>query len=156
MPTGGPKDTTAPELKRATPQLNARNVTGNKVTLEFNEYVEVQDPLQNVFVSPLQKNGIQIERSLNTVIVRFKDTMKPNTTYSINFGDAIRDVHEGNIYRDFTYVFSTGNTIDSLSLSGNVFMAETSLADSTMSVALYRNRPDSAAKTLRPDIVHLG
>ncbi len=70
--------------------------------------------------------------------------------YAINLGNAIRDINEGNIYKNFTYVFSTGSIIDSLELSGNVQLAETGKTDSTLLVFLYNNRNDSAVQTLKP------
>lgn len=152
-PTGGPRDSIAPVLVRVNPELRAINFSGNRITFQFDEYVEVNEAQKNVLVSPLQKNNPSINYNLRTVSVRLRDTLLPNTTYSINFGNAIRDVNEGNIYRDFTYVFSTGNNIDSAFISGRVLLAETGLPDSTLSVALYKNLHDSAVKTLRPDYI---
>jgi hypothetical protein len=79
-----------------------------------------------------------------------RDTLEPNTTYAINLGNAIRDINEGNIYKNFTYVFSTGSIIDSLEFSGKVQLAETGKTDSTLLVLLYNNRDDSAVQTLKP------
>ena len=152
-PTGGVKDTLAPVLVKANPDLKALNFKGNKITLTFNEYVEVLDVQNNVLVSPLQKNNPSINNNLKTVTIKLRDSLQPNTTYSINFGNAIRDNNEGNIFSNFTYVFSTGNTIDSLSLSGKVLLAETGLADSTLSVLLYSNTNDTAVQKTRPNYV---
>jgi hypothetical protein len=150
-PTGGTKDTLAPVLVKASPDTNSLNFRETKITLTFNEYVEVQDVLNNVLVSPLQKANPVISNNLRTITVRLRDTLMPNTTYSINFGNAIKDVNEGNIYPNFTYVFSTGNTIDSLELQGKVLLAETGIADSTLSVLLYRNTSDTAVQKIKPD-----
>jgi hypothetical protein len=150
-PTGGPRDSIAPVLIKATPDIRAVNITGNRISFQFNEYVEVMESQKNVLVSPMQKNSPFVNYNLRNVTVRLRDTLLPNTTYSINFGNAIRDVNEGNVFKDFTYVFSTGNSIDSASISGKVLLAETGLVDSTISVILYRNLADSAVKTLRPD-----
>ena len=75
-----------------------------------------------------QKQFPIIDYKLKTVTIKLKDTLLENTTYAINFGNAITDNNEGNPYKDFTYVFSTGKTIDSLTLSGTVLMAETGKA----------------------------
>ena len=150
-PTGGPRDSLAPVLVKASPGLKSLNVDGNKITLNFNEYVEVVEAQNNVLVSPLPKTSPSINYNLKTVTIRLRDTLLPNTTYSINFGNAIKDVNEGNTFQNFTYVFSTGNTIDSASLSGKLVLAETGLVDSTIAVVLYRSADDSAVQKRRPD-----
>ncbi|HSN61141.1 MAG TPA: Ig-like domain-containing protein, partial [Ferruginibacter sp.] len=150
-PTGGVKDTLAPLLVRATPELRKLNFEGNRITLTFNEYVEVLEAQANVLVSPLQKTNPTINYSLKTVTIKLRDSLLPNTTYSIQFGNAIKDINEGNVFPNFTYVFSTGNTIDSLSLKGKVLLAETGLADSTINVLLFRNTNDTAVQKLKPD-----
>ncbi len=150
-PTGGTKDTLAPVLVKASPDTNALNFRETRITLTFNEYVEVQDVQNNILVSPLQKANPNITNNLRTITVRLRDTLLPNTTYSINFGNAIKDVNEGNVYPNFTYVFSTGNSIDSLELAGKVLLAETGIADSTLSVFLYRNTSDTAVEKIKPD-----
>ncbi|MCP9750163.1 Ig-like domain-containing protein [Ferruginibacter sp. HRS2-29] len=153
MPTGGLKDSLAPVLVRASPDNKATNAQEKKISLTFNEYVEVEDPFKNVIVTPVPKGNPEIRFNLKTVTVRLKDSLLPNTTYSINFGNSIKDVNEGNIYRDFTYVFSTGDKIDSLQLRGKVVLAETGKTDSTLLVLLYRNAVDSSVATRRPDYI---
>ena len=122
-----------------------------KITLSFDEYIEVRDVLENVLVSPLPKVNPVVDYKLRTVTVKLKDTLLPNTTYTINFGNAIRDNNENNPLKNFTYVFSTGKTIDSLSLAGKVIVAETGKVDSTIMAMLYRNGDDSLVKKRRPD-----
>lgn len=152
-PTGGPKDSLAPQLVGAKPKLKSVNVTDNKITLYFDEYVEVKDAFNNVLVSPLPKNNPVVDYRLQTVTVRLKDTLLPNTTYAINFGNAIVDINEGNALKNFTYVFATGNKIDSLELKGKVLLAENGKTDSTMVAMLYRDAPDSAVEKRRPDYI---
>jgi len=150
-PTGGPKDTIPPVLVYAYPALKTVNFKSNKILLTFNEYVDVQEVQSNVLVSPFPKNYPNITFKLKTVTIKLKDTLKENTTYAINFGNAIRDNNEGNPYKNFTYVFSTGNTIDSLELYGKVVMAESGKVDSTLSILLYRNAHDTIVQTRKPD-----
>lgn len=150
-PTGGPKDTTPPRLLKATPALYSTEFRGNKITLLFDEYVNLQDVQSNFLVSPLPKNNPLVDYKLKTVTVKLKDSLLPNTTYTLNFGNAIRDNNENNPLRDFTYVFSTGKNIDSLGLTGQVIIAETGRADSTLFALLYRNLDDSAVKKTKPD-----
>ena len=151
---GGTKDTIPPNLLNASPKLLSTNFTGNKITFTFNEYIdELQDVQTNVLVSPYPKINPEFKSKLKTVTVKLKDTLLANTTYSINFGSAIKDVNEGNVFKDFTYVFSTGNVIDSLSLSGKVELAETGKIDSTIIVMLYRNANDSTVQQIKPSYI---
>lgn len=153
MPDGGPKDTLAPKLIRASPENGSRNVTGNKITLEFDEYIDVQNLQQNLIISPLQNRNPSIIANPRSITLKFRDTLLPNTTYTINFGDAIKDNNEGNVYRDLSYVFSTGNTLDSLTLSGKVIMAETGGTDTTLLVMLYRNAADTSVLKKKPNYI---
>lgn len=153
MPTGGPRDSIPPRLTSASPRLKSTNVTGNTITLTFNEYIDLKDPQTNILISPLPKKQPSIDFKLKTVTVKLRDTLLPNTTYSINFGNAIVDNNEGNPLGNFVYVFSTGNQIDSLTLSGKVIIAETGRADSTLLALLYRRSDDSAVQKRRPDYV---
>ena len=149
--SGGTKDTVAPVLISSSPKLLATNISSNKITLTFDEYIgEMQDIQANVLVSPYPKIYPEISSKLKTVTVKLKDTLLPNTTYAINFGSAIKDVNEGNPLKDFIYVFSTGNTIDSLSLTGKVILAETGKVDSTIIVMLYPNANDSSVQQKKP------
>jgi uncharacterized protein (DUF2141 family) len=152
-PVGGPKDTLAPVLVRANPPQNTVNFKGNRISLNFDEYLDVQDIQNNLLVSPVQKNNPRILNNLKNVTIIFKDSLLPNTTYAVNFGNAIKDVNEGNILKNFSYIFSTGKVIDSLSFSGKVFLAETGKADSTMIAMLYRNADDSSVQKIKPNYI---
>jgi len=152
-PTGGPRDTIPPRLVSASPKLNSTNVRGNKITLTFNEYIDLKETQTNVLISPYPKKTPSIDFKLKTVTVKLKDSLLPNTTYSINFGNAIVDNNEGNPLKDFTYIFSTGNNLDSLILTGKVLIAETGKADSTLIAMLYRNADDSAVQKRKPDYI---
>ncbi len=143
-PQGGPKDSIPPLLIKATPRDSTRNFTTNKITFSFNEFIELQNPFQNVMISPVPKNdSTVITSNLSTITVKLKDSLEANTTYSINFRDAIKDFSEGNILKGFTYIFSTGAYIDSLELKGKVVLAETGKVDSTMIVMLHTSADDS-------------
>ena len=152
-PTGGPRDTIPPRLLRATPPQNSTNFRGNKVTLTFNEYVLLDDIQNNVIISPVQKNNPVIDYKLKTVTVKLKDSLLPNTTYAINFGNAIKDNNEGNPIKNLTYVFSTGNSIDSLQQTGKVIIAETGKTDSSLMAMLYRSTDDSAVQKRKPNYI---
>jgi uncharacterized protein (DUF2141 family) len=149
-PGGGPKDSLPPRLVRASPKDSVTNFTGNKIELVFNEFIELDNVSQEIILSPLTKYNPQVERKLNVITVKFKDTLEANTTYSVNFGNAIKDLNEGNKAPMFTYVFSTGSSIDSYSIAGKVFDAKTGKVDSTVIVTLYKNPDDSAVIKERP------
>jgi len=152
-PTGGPRDSLAPLLKNANPSLRSVNSSADKITLVFDEFVEVVDAQNNVIVSPFQNKNPTINYNLNTVTVKLRDSLIPNTTYSINFGNAIKDVNEGNLFKDFIYTFSTGPTIDSQMISGKVIMANTGLVDSTLQVYLYQDAIDTAVLFQKPKYI---
>ncbi len=150
-PNGGPRDSLAPVLIKAVPIDSALHFNANKITLTFNEYVQLDQQLQqSIITSPNPVQAPFVQSKLQTVTVRLKDSLQPNTTYSINFGKAIKDVNEGNPYKNFTYVFSTGNSIANGELSGKVQLAETGISDSTLIVILHKDLNDSAIKKERP------
>lgn len=153
MPTGGLRDSLPPVLISAVPKMYQTNFTGDKITFTFDEYITVDDIQKNLLVSPYPKVNPQVNFKLKTVTVKLKDTLKENTTYAINFGNAIKDNNEGNPYRNFTYVFSTGATIDSLKMSGQVILAETGKKDSTIIAMLYRNTDDTTVQHRKPDYI---
>jgi hypothetical protein len=149
-PLGGPKDSLPPQLISVNPKDSSRNFNSNKITLVFNEFVELQNLRENIIVSPTPKTEPLIEAKLRTVTVKIKDTLEPNTTYSINFGNAIKDINEGNVSKNFTYLFATGNKIDQFELTGKVVMAETGKTDTTLIAMLYRSGDDSAVIKEKP------
>ncbi len=152
-PTGGPKDTLPPVLIKAMPAERTVNFKGDKIELTFDEYIDIQDIQKNVLVSPYPKTNPNITFKLKTVTIKLKDTLLDNTTYSINFGNSLKDLNEGNPFRYYTYVFSTGNSIDSLQLHGNVILAESGQVDSTIVAMLYKNVPDSTVEHRKPDYI---
>ena len=149
-PVGGPRDTLSPVVLRSAPESGSRNFKGSRITLQFDEYVTVENAFENVLITPTQENFPLIDARLRTVSIRLKDTLEPNTTYAIHFGDAIKDVNESNPLRNFNYVFSTGNYIDSFTLSGKLTIAQTGKVDSTLIIILHRNLADSAVAKLKP------
>ncbi|MFC4262904.1 Ig-like domain-containing protein [Ferruginibacter yonginensis] len=153
LPTGGVKDTLAPKLVRASPSYGSVNVTNSKITFEFNEYIDVQDLQQNLLISPLQNRNPIIITNPRSISLKFRDSLLPNTTYNINFGNAIKDINEGNIYQNFTYAFSTGAFIDSNFITGKVILAETGLYDSTLIVMLYTNAVDTTVLKKKPNYI---
>lgn len=152
-PTGGSRDSLPPVLVSTNPKQPATNFTGNRINLYFDEYVQVQELQQNLLVSPTPIKNPYIDFKLKSVTIRLRDTLEPNTTYTIDLGNSIRDINENNVLRNFRYVFSTGATIDSLSFSGKVQVAETGIVDSTLIVLLYKNLDDTAVIKLKPKYI---
>jgi hypothetical protein len=151
-PTGGPRDSLPPVLMEAVPKDSTVNFKDNKITLTFDEYVQLDNNLNDqLIISPNPERIPVIEGKLRNVTIKLKDSLKPNTTYSINFGRALKDVNENNVLKNFTYVFSTGNKLADGMITGNVKLAETGDADSTLLVLLHFNTNDSAIKKLKPD-----
>lgn len=153
-PTGGPRDSLPPTLTKVNPRDSTRNFTGKKIVFEFDEFIAQPENVQeNLLVSPVPKLAPNVTSKLRTLTVTLRDTLEENTTYSINFGNAIKDINEGNVLKNFTYVFTTGSAIDSLTVSGKVIVAETGKTDSTLIVVLHRNTDDSAVIKERPRYV---
>lgn len=153
MPTGGPRDSIPPTLIKALPSLRTTHFTGNRIVLTFDEYVHVENVQQNLLVSPTPRINPNVDFKFREVTIKLRDTLLPNTTYSIQLGNAIQDVNENNPYPNFTYVFSTGSYIDSLTLNGKVIVAETGLPDSTLIAELYSDLSDSAVFKTKPKYV---
>ena len=152
-PEGGPKDSLPPILRKADPADSSLNFSDNKITLVFDEYVNADNYLQEMIVSPVPLNMPTVTRKLNTVTVKLRDSLEPNTTYAINFGNTIKDVNEGNMMKNFTYIFSTGRYLDSLQFTGNVLLAQTGDIDTTLSVLLHKSGIDSALIKDKPRYV---
>ncbi len=147
-PDGGPRDEDPPVFVRSNPLPAALNVSHNKITIDFDENVQLDDPTNKVVVSPAQKQQPVISSNGRRVTVELRDTLLPNTTYVIDFADAIKDLNEGNVLDGFAIDFSTGETIDSLRISGMVLAAENLEPAQGMLVGAYYDRGDTAITTL--------
>ncbi len=123
QPEGGPKDEEPPKLIKETPENYTRNFKDQKIILEFDEYFKLNNEFTEISISPTQEVPPVYRVKQKRLEIELKDTLETNTTYTINFGKAISDVNEGNKFKDYTYVFSTGNEIDSLQISGRVIRA---------------------------------
>jgi len=153
-PTGGDRDSLPPLLLKASPPDSSNNFNTRRITFTFDEYIEPpQEIFKNLLISPNPSTPPVVESKLRTLTVTIKDTLEPNTTYYYNFGDAIKDVNEGNVLHNFSYIFTTGTTLDTLQLSGKVLLAESGGVDSTLFVMLYKSGVDSAVIKERPRYV---
>ena len=137
--TGGLKDTIAPVLKMSFPKNFSTNFKENEIKLVFDENIKLKNLNKQLVISPPMNNEplIAPTSASKFITIKIKDTLEPNTTYSFNFGQSIADNNEGNPFNQFKYVFSTGDYIDSLALSGKIKDAYSKEAESFVSVMLY-------------------
>lgn len=143
LPQGGPRDLTPPKLLKATPPNMTRNFNAKEIRLEFDEFFKLNNPYQEITMSPTPAKLPEYKISKKSIVIVLKDSLEKNTTYVINFGKAIADVNEGNILKNFTYVFSTGSHIDSLSVSGSVINTLTQQKEKDATVMLFTLKQDS-------------
>ena len=141
-PTGGAKDSIPPVLIAANPKINSVNFNTDEIRLTFNEWVKLQDLDKQLIISPpLEKKKYEIKPLsgiTKKIFINFIDSLQENTTYTINFGNSILDNNEGNKMNFFNYTFSTGPTLDSLVLKGNVEDAFDLETDQYLSLQLYK------------------
>lgn len=143
-PEGGPRDYTPPMMMRSNPMAGAVNFKGKKIELNFDEIVNIKDQTTRVVVSPAPKNQPIIRAQGKKITVEFQDDLDPNTTYVIDFTDAIEDNNEGNVLEGFSFAFSTGDHIDTLQVSGMVLNASDLEPMKNVLVGLHSNLEDSA------------
>lgn len=150
-PSGGRRDEMPPVMTKAHPAPNSRNFTGRRVVLDFDEFVNIKDPMTNVVVSPPGETTPRVTSQGKHVYVNFQDTLLPNTTYTIDFGSAIEDNNEGNVLENFSYTFSTGDELDSLRIAGMVLSSDGLEPMQRKLVGVHRNQADSAFLKIRFD-----
>jgi hypothetical protein len=151
-PKGGIKDTLPPALKKSNPPMNTIFFENNGFQLEFDELIVLDNVNSQLVISPPLKEKPVVGVMKKKLNVKFnKEDLLPNTTYSFNFGSAIMDYNEGNILKNFNYVFSTGSYIDSLQISGTVFDAFTEEAIENVAVLMYKSLEDSMPLTSLPN-----
>ena len=142
-PDGGWYDDTPPYVVASTPGERATNVNTNRVTIYFNEYIKLADAQNKVIISPPQLEMPDIKEGGKRIIVELKDSLKANTTYTIDFGDAISDFTESNPMGNYAFTFSTGDAIDTLQVAGYVLNAENLEPIKGIMVGLYQNLSDT-------------
>ena len=147
-PEGGPRDELPPVYVRSNPAMGQLNFNGNKITVDFDENIQLDDAMNKIVVSPAQRNTPAISSNGRRVTIELRDTIIPNTTYTIDFADAVKDLNEGNVLDGFAMDFATGDTIDTLRISGMVFEARTLEPAQGMLVGVYSNTSDTAISTL--------
>ncbi len=142
-PTGGPKDTEPPVVAACDPPNSAVNFKSKSIRIDFNEFINLKNPVAEIFISPPLKSPIDTKLRGKSLVVKLADSLAPNTTYSITFGNAIADLSEGNVLKGFNYVFSTGAFVDTLSLQGTLQSAFDHTPQKDVFIELYINNNDT-------------
>ncbi len=137
-PTGGPKDEIPPKLKESTPFQNQTNFNENTIELTFDELVKVNNPKEEIIINPNPGKDIQFIAKQNRVLIQSKNGWNDSTTYSISFNEGVQDLNEGNAPKELHLAFSTGTTIDSLSIMGKVTQSLTEKIPEKITIALYQ------------------
>ncbi len=156
-PTGGPKDIVPPIVLQAIPENQSTNFNNKEIHITFDEYVTLNNPNNNIMISPPMEQIPEYKLSGKSLIIKFKEPLKSDVTYSINFGEAIKDLHEGNIFKDYSFTFSTGDVIDTLMLKGKVLQAADHKPSADFLVMLYSENDtlpyDSLPYLIKPSYV---
>ena len=147
-PTGGPQDMLPPIMVKSKPPINSLNFDGEKVEIEFDELIQLKDHNEKVIISPAQKIPAQIRSNGKKVTVQFKDSIIPNTTYTIDFSNSIRDFNEENPLDNFSFAFSTGDVLDTLQISGMLLNARDLEPMQNIVVGVHSNLNDTAFTTV--------
>jgi uncharacterized protein (DUF2141 family) len=142
-PGGGPKDIIPPQVEKYIPDSAATNFKSKNIVISFNEFIQLNDLQKELTISPPMNIQPEVKVKGKMLFIEIKDSLKQNTTYTLNFGNALRDFTENNIKTGFQYIFSTGSYIDTLKLSGAVKNALDQKTDKGILVMLYESFDDS-------------
>ena len=141
---GGDYDETPPKFLKGKPMPNELNASQKRITIEFDEYIKLDKPQEKIVISPPQVQQANVRANGKKVLIDLQDTLISNTTYTIDFGDAIQDNNEGNPLENFVYTFSTGERLDTMEVSGTVLNAMNLEPVKGMMVGLHADLADSA------------
>ncbi|MAE09313.1 MAG: hypothetical protein CL661_11205 [Bacteroidetes bacterium] len=152
-PIGGPKDVTPPQVVETSPENGSAMFNSNNFKVTFDEYVALVEIQQRALISPPMEDFPDFRIKGKSILVKFNEDLKPNTTYSVYFGDAIVDITENNPLINYTYLFSTGDYVDSLSLSGYIINAFDLKPVEGTYVMLYKDNNDTITFDSLPYLV---
>lgn len=150
--SGGPKDTQPPRLdssRYSTPNLQT-NFREKEIILTFNEWVVLNDASNQILISPPLQNKPEVKIKHKSIVLKFKEDLQPNTTYTLQFGEAVKDFTENNAAQNLRFVFSTGPVLDSLTISGQIIDALTGTPAEKVWVMMYDKMEDSTPYKERP------
>ncbi len=155
-PSGGPKDIAPPVLLKSKPLNKSTQFTGTQIEFTFDEFINSQGMSQELVISPPMEETPEIRMQGKTLVIEFMEDLRENTTYTLSFGETIKDLNEGNILRNFEFVFSTGEKLDSLGVLGmavQAFDLKFPETEDPFFVMLYENQSDSAPLLEIPDYI---
>lgn len=134
QPSGGPKDTKAPKVVKANPKNLTTRFSAKSIEIQFDEFIKLNNEFTEISISPALDKMPNFKARKQVLDIKFDQALDSNTTYTINFGKSIADVNESNVLKNFSYVFSTGDLIDSLTISGTVInsLTKDTLKDATV------------------------
>lgn len=149
-PTGGPRDKTPPVVLGSVPENGAQNFNGSFVVIRFDENVQLKDADKKFVMSPPMQKAPKVEAHGKEVKVTFDGELMPGTTYTLDFADCLSDLNEGNVYKDLTFTFSTGESTDTMMVSGNLYDAKTLSPVEGVFVMLHADLSDTALTKVVP------
>lgn len=153
VPSGGEKDEEPPKITRTSPENYSTKFNEKRIVIDFDEFVKLKDAFKNVVISPPQKNKPKLRLRERQIDIQIRDSLRPNTTYSIDFGNAIVDNNESNPLGEYRYVFTTGDKIDEMGLAGYVKGAKIDTVAKGVTVALYTPSDTLNPYQLLPDYI---
>ena len=149
-PAGGDQDTSAPKVLESVPENSSTNFTGHEISIRFDEFIQLKDAQTQLVISPPLNQFPELKLRKKNLFIHFEDTLEQNTTYSFNFGNSIVDNNEGNPIENCQFVFSTGDVIDSLEVTGSIHDAFDAKPEKDALVMLYKQDIDSLPFIKRP------
>lgn len=152
-PVGGPRDTTPPQVLKQVPEDQSTNFSERTIKITFDEFFTLNNPTENVLISPPMQQQPEFEIKNKTLVVKLKDTLRANTTYNLLFTDCILDYNESNKLGLLQYSFSTGNAIDSCTISGSISDAKNLNPAEGFFIFLYDKDIDSLPKSAMPTYI---
>lgn len=151
-PQGGPRDKEAPKILIEIPKNLTRSFKGNKISITFDEFFKLSNEYTEISISPSSEIPPTFITKQKTLQITFKDSLEKNTTYTINFGKAIQDINESNVLKNYSYVFSTGPTLDSLQIKGTVINSFDNKPVIDATVFIFRFDRDSLFGKKKPSL----
>lgn len=149
-PSGGERDRIPPKPEQTIPANFSTDFTSSSILFVFKEFVTLQNPNRNIYISPPLEKPLVVKLKQKKLFIRLNNELKPNTTYIISFNKAVADITEGNVLDDYKYVFSTGESIDSLNIAGKVIQASDNKPVKNTAVMLYKELNDSVVMKNKP------
>lgn len=145
-PIGGPKDETPPKILESTPENKSLNFTGKKITILFDEFIQIGNLQKSFNISPPLKEVPEFKMKGKSLVINLNGILRDSTTYTLSFGDGIADLNENNAIKNYQFVFSTGSHLDSMSIAGTILDAFTLKPPEGFQIMLHENLNDSAPK----------